>query len=104
MGPVLTSLVTSLVPVFWSVLVITLGFATDADDPPKETEGCGLRLGMKDDTGPLQYASHSWILGRVSFNCIGQCTIDSFRQPQPVVRTQTGRLSTGSQFYSDMLR
>ena len=22
----------------------------------------------------LQYASHSWILGRVSFNCIGQCT------------------------------
>ena len=37
-----------------------------------------LGLGMTDDTGPLQYASHSWILGRVSFNCISQCTTDSF--------------------------
>ena len=33
---------------------------------------------VTDDTGPLQYASHSWILGRVSFNCISQRTIDSF--------------------------
>ena len=35
-------------------------------------------LGMADDTGPLQYASHSWILARMPFNCIGQRTIDSF--------------------------
>ena len=34
-----------------------------------------FRLGMTDNTDPLQYASHSWILGRVSFNNIGQCTI-----------------------------
>ena len=27
---------------------------------------------------PLQYASHSWILGRMPFNCVGQRTIDSF--------------------------
>ena len=33
---------------------------------------------MTDDTGPLQCASHSWILGRVSVNCISLCTIDSF--------------------------
>ena len=37
-----------------------------------------LRFGMKDDTGSLQFASRSWILGRVSFNCLGQCTVDSF--------------------------
>ena len=37
-----------------------------------------LRLGMTDDTAPLQYVSHAWILGRVSFNCISQCTIDYF--------------------------
>ena len=35
------------------------------------------RLGMRDETSPLQNASHSWILGRVSFDCIGLCTIDS---------------------------
>ena len=33
---------------------------------------------MTDDTDPLHYASHSWIVARVSFNCIGQRTIDSF--------------------------
>ena len=62
----------------------------DADDPPYETEGRGvgscsvsssiflrLRFGMTDDTGSLQYASHSWILGRMSLDCISQCTIDS---------------------------
>ena len=43
MGPVLTSLVTSIVLVFWSVLVVTLGCALDADDPPWETEGCGVK-------------------------------------------------------------
>ena len=32
---------------------------------------------MADDTDPLQYASHSWILGRVSFNS-SQCEVDSF--------------------------
>ena len=37
-----------------------------------------FRLGMTDDTGPLQYASHSWIHGRMTFNCIGQCTTHSF--------------------------
>ena len=42
MGPVLTSLVASLVPVFWSVLVVMLGRAPDADDPPCETEGFGI--------------------------------------------------------------
>ena len=31
-----------------------------------------LRFGMADDTGSLQYASHSWILGRMSFDCISQ--------------------------------
>ena len=77
-----------------SVLVSACGDAglcTDADDPPKETEECGvesccvqrnfllkLRLGMTEETSPLQYASHSWILGLVSFNCLGHCTIDSF--------------------------
>ena len=35
-----------------------------------------LRLGMADDTGPHQCTSHSWILGRVSFNCISQRAID----------------------------
>ena len=45
-----------------------------------------LRLGMADDTDPLQYASHSQILSRMSFNCISQCTIGFIRQPQPVVR------------------
>ena len=30
---------TSPVPMFWSVLVVTLGCAPDADDPPQETEG-----------------------------------------------------------------
>ena len=77
--------VTSLVLVFWSVLV-GLGRAPDADDPPYETEGCGLqrntllrlRSGRTDDTGSLQYAPHSWIRGRVSFNCISQCTIYPF--------------------------
>ena len=33
---------------------------------------------MTDDTGPLLRASHSWILGRASFNCVSQCAIDSF--------------------------
>ena len=33
---------------------------------------------MTDDTGPLQHASHSWILRRMSFNCISQCTTYSF--------------------------
>ena len=37
-----------------------------------------LRLRMTDDTGPLQYAPHSWILDRVPRNCISQCTVDSF--------------------------
>ena len=41
-GPALISLVTSLVPVFWSVLVVMLGRAPDDDDPPYETEGCGV--------------------------------------------------------------
>ena len=33
---------------------------------------------MTDDTSFLQYASHSWILGRVSFDCISQRAIDPF--------------------------
>ena len=37
-----------------------------------------LRLGITDDTGPLQYASHSWILGCVPLDCVSQCAIDSF--------------------------
>ena len=37
-----------------------------------------LRLGMTDDTGPLQCAPRSWILSRMPFNCISQCTIESF--------------------------
>ena len=41
-GPVLTSLVTSPVPVFWSVHVVMLGCVPDADDPPWETEECGV--------------------------------------------------------------
>ena len=31
---------------------------------------------MTGDTAPLQYPSHSWILGRVWLNCVSQCTID----------------------------
>ena len=49
---------------------------------------------MTDDTGPPQYASHSWILGHVSFNCIRQCTIDSFISQRPIQRIQASRLST----------
>ena len=92
----------SLVLVPWSVLVVALGRTTDADDLPYETRGCGVgsccvqrnsllrfRLVLTDNTGPLQYASHSQ-LGRVSFNCISQCTID--------------RPSAGLQSSSDMLR
>ena len=33
---------------------------------------------MTDDTGSLQYASRSWILGRVSSNCTSQRAIDPF--------------------------
>ena len=53
-GPVPTSLVTSPVPVFWSVLMVTLGIvsgvrlavglcscAPDADELPQVTEVCG---------------------------------------------------------------
>ena len=36
-----------------------------------------LRFGMADSTGSLQYASHSWIPGRMSLDCISQCPIDS---------------------------
>ena len=35
-------------------------------------------LGMANDTGPLQHASHSWILGRMQLNCIDQRTVDPF--------------------------
>ena len=101
-GPVL---ITSLVRVFWSVLVVMLGCAPDADDPPRRRlEGVvsspavcpaqffqKLQLGITDDTGPVQHASHSWILGRVSFNSTNHWT-------------QTSRLSTGLHFSSDMLR
>ena len=52
-GPVLNSLVTSLVPVFWSVHVVTLGCVSDADDPPWETEACGPAL------CPAQFSSES---------------------------------------------
>ena len=62
-------------------VVVTLGCAPDADDPPYEAERCGVNSccvsNAISDTGPLQYASHSWILGRVSSNCISQCTSDS---------------------------
>ena len=60
-----------------------LGCVPDAQHPPLETEGYGvesscvqrnfllrLRLEMADDTGPPQCASHSRILGCVSFNCV----------------------------------
>ena len=33
---------------------------------------------MTDNTGPVQYHSRSWILGRVSFNCTSQRAIDPF--------------------------
>ena len=90
-GPAPTSLRASLAPVFWSVLVVMLGCAPDADDLSWETEGCKrsfllrLRLSMTDDTSPFQFASCSWIPARVSFNCIGHCTTDSF-----VSRSQSG--------------
>ena len=68
--------------------VARAGVLVNAEDPPWETEGFGdesccnfllkLRLGKTDNTGPLQHASYSWILGRVSLNCIKQCTTKSF--------------------------
>ena len=67
-GPVLTSFITSPVPVFGVSACGDAGYREpDAEDPPTETEGFGvqrnfllrLRLGMTDDTGRLQYASHS---------------------------------------------
>ena len=41
-GPALTSLITSPVPVFWSALVMTLVCTPDADFPLLETEGRGV--------------------------------------------------------------
>ena len=38
----------------------------------------GFRLGMTGGTGPLQYASHSRILGCVPLHCVRQFAIDSF--------------------------
>ena len=37
---------------------------------------CSSEAPIQDDRRhwPLQYASYSWILGRVSFTCISQCT------------------------------
>ena len=74
------------------MLAVVLSCAPDAEDPPCETEGYGVesccvsnanfllrfQLGMAKDTGPLQYASHSWSIRRVSVDCSSQRTIDSF--------------------------
>ena len=43
-GLISLSLVTSLVPVSWAVLVVVLGRVLDADEPPYETEGHGVEL------------------------------------------------------------
>ena len=77
-GPVLTSLVASLVLVFWSLLVVIMSCvhlavglcscAPDADDATWVTEVCGGESSeavARDDN-----ASHSWIFGRMSFNCL----------------------------------
>ena len=59
---------------------------------------------MTSGAGPLQYASHSRVLGCVPLDCVSQCAIDSFVQPQSVVQTQTGHPSAGLQSSSSMLR
>ena len=74
--------------VFWSVLVVMLGCAPDADDPPYETET--LALFSKPLTPGSLVESRS--------------TASAFRQPRPVVRTQKSHLSTVFQFFSNKLR
>ena len=74
-GPVPPSLVTSLVPVFQSVLLLSLDCAPDPDDPPWVTGVCGgsaifflkLQVGM-----PFVHGS----LVALQIHCIGQGAID----------------------------
>ena len=57
-GPVLVSLVTSRVLVFWSMLVVALGCAPDADDPLSETEGSGAKSSSE---APIRDGRRHWL-------------------------------------------